>query len=540
MILALVRAHVGNRMVWLMIGPTALMAIFLPTVGGIVLLAIISSILPVVVSPQLTKFELTLPVHARVLMQARMLAAGALVVPPLLLWVLSVGVQRPRLWPLEWTPNVVIVAAMAIMLSYLAFGTPRLWTRVSLTGEIRLRLVLLAVVSAGVVYLLPTFVALGVLLIAAVALYFALVRSIPESLALTPAVETATMSRIAHHASARVVAEEISEWRLLRLLIGRPWYGVLYVPWFTLAVAFGQSGNLIFFFGMGVLASLSERRQRLRWLVALPLSHRVRLWVRIGPVVTVLGVGLVAGSVVRTVAYKQAYEISYGGQTTATPNEWYDSPSRVSLEHWSRAAPHTQPVITAPWGESIPADTLTLFGVTRYNSYTSRKTSSVQFIDWQFQRASAVVYGRAFTQAEYAALPERLRPVPRGRVVRAQVYFVSVLATGLLLLMWLTESVRSYRWKNREYAELAGVLFFLAGAMLFFFTVWVDFRQDVDLTLLLTQSVMLHALRVIPDFWPLTLLLATLPVLSAYRLLEWQFARSEIPAAELAVARQAA
>ena len=60
-------------------------------------------------------------------------------------------------------------------------------------------------------------------------------------------------------------------------------------------------------------------------------------------------------------------------------------------------------MITAPWGETVEAETLQALGATLYNPFTTRKASSARFVDWQFARATERVYGVSMTRADYEA-----------------------------------------------------------------------------------------------------------------------------------------
>ncbi len=528
MILALASGSLRWLGFWTFFAPVTLLAVIWPAFGSVALLGAAYMFLPKALPPDLTRFELTLPVHARVVLQARLLIAAVLFGVPALLWLISLLVQRPALVPLEWQLSVLPAVAMALTIAYLTPATRKHDARSSTAMAVRLQVALVAGFCAAVVYLLPAVFSLAVLSASSVMLYFVMVRRVPASLLLNTPVDKLQRTTGYHVERAPLKLKPVSGKQLFRLLLIPKWIYPIYL--LPAAAFYVWSGpNMMALFGsLVVFGSVDEQRKRLRGLVSLPISHRQRLWLEIGPTFVPLCIGLVLGFGIRTLNPPPVYEVIPYGQETTTPEEWHASPTRTSLVLWARAPKHSQPLITAPWGESVRADTLTLFGMTRFNPYTSREASSERFVDWQFQRASEVVYGRAFSLAGYEALSPSERPVPAWQLARGQIFALSTLVTALLLLTWLPVALQSHRRKNDVDPDIASVSILLFIAPLIPVVAWMEIMRDVQLGVVVAEAFVSFCLRLFPASWPLTLLVTTLPVYAACRLLEWQSARMEL------------
>ncbi len=565
MILSLVRAHLGNKLVWLMIAPLGLSSAPWPTLGAFGI-ATLAFVVPTAIPPRPSKFELMLPIHLRVVLQARLLSAGVLFGLPLLLWTVSYLLQRPTLLRLEWVLSVAPASAMAFMLSYMAPGTRRLLLRASFNVDVALRLAVLAAFCAGVVYTLPPVIAIGVLSSAAVVLYLALVRAIPDSLELSESNATAfyakwadrdevsrgSMQTVLMHVrnvgqrkerysserNASVDPVPVSDGQLLWLLLSPTWGKALYIVVASIAFT-STSGIVVLMFSFVMLQWSEERRQRNRWMLALPCSHRQRLWLQIAPSVIALSLGMIGGQTLKVVVWPYNEAITDRGQTTETPSEWRASPTRTSLAYWSATEKHTQPLIKAPWGETVAADTITIFSRTLHNPYTARESSSARFIEWQFQRASQAVLGQALSLDVYKAQPPDERPAHPATRASVRLAFGALIFALALLMVWLSETARSHR-RSGGLDELGDgylvLVFIVLGPMI----MWFEIKRDVDLMQVCVDAILLHIARSVSAYSIFVPLCALLTLIAAYRLLEWQFARSETPASELAVARQAA
>lgn len=154
------------------------------------------------------------------------------------------------------------------------------------------------------------------------------------------------------------------------------------------------------------------------WIFALPVHRRkllaVCLAAGISPFLAVYPLGRLFVNLqpYRAPVLMGYAEYPHGGaerKSTSTANV------EVSREYWARAAGPGQPSIEAPWGETAAPPVHAIFGIHIYNPYYAGPTNTKQFFDWQFERATQAVYGRAIPAPQYsAALQAGLRARPQG------------------------------------------------------------------------------------------------------------------------------
>jgi hypothetical protein len=178
-----------------------------------------------------------------------------------------------------------------------------------------------------------------------------------------------------------------------------------------------------------------------------------------------------------------------------------------------------------PWGERAEADTATVLGLTFYNPYTTPEHSSPRLKAWQFARATAEVYGRPLTQAEYDSMseyPPRLDSSPRARFLGA----IALLSFGLLIA--LGSELAYSRWPRpgtmaaHAVALIGAVPVLVLGAGQFFLRV-----RGSDATGPLLRIALRTMAAELPDNPVLALVIAGIPLAALYALLELQFRRSE-------------
>ncbi len=471
-----------------------------------------------------TAYEHTLPLHTRVLREGKWLAACVVLGVPILTW----GVSAHFLLPA--TPSVAAVlallaaAAMFAMLLYFTTDTgPRLMSRASVRAEIILRAVLLLAVCAALLYMLPIAFAAVALSVLVLPLYVVLARLIPAAQPLAIPQRDAATVMPANAASKP--HNRLSE--LLLLARTAMWW-----PMFGIPLLSGMSGYYGFFHSallvMIVASTAGLGSLRLRWMSALPISHSRRFLFTHGPLIALSVLAFAVGQVIgfgdRAMRYS---ELTRNGQRTNTPGDWGASPTRVSMVHWLVTDSNVQPLITAPWGEAVRADTISLFGVTRYNPFTSRKSSSRQFIDWQFTRASTVVFGETLTQAQYASLSPTDRPRVITRQSRAIALGNAAFVLQLLLGVWFFELGRWHRVTKQHFAvrHLVGSLpaiYLLQMLVLRSMTNRAIYIDDY-----LSERFTLTLLQLTHYSWLATAALITISITAAWRVLVWQFARSD-------------
>jgi len=185
------------------------------------------------------------------------------------------------------------------------------------------------------------------------------------------------------------------------------------------------------------------------------------------------------------------------------------------------------PVVEAPWGESCQPLITRILGFAIYNPYSSGASNSDRFQYWQYSRAAQTVYGEplTFDQVEAARRAGTLTPmVMRGR---ARIFGTALLLALALLGQWLIGLFSWRRLTNRRSRQ------FLSAAFLAFFfsalglDIWFPAHHAGTLSTALFNSLVLDAVRWIPNQLPATLAAAILAVVIPYWFVERQFKESE-------------
>jgi hypothetical protein len=301
--------------------------------------------------------------------------------------------------------------------------------------------------------------------------------------------------------------------------------GIAVVLWLVV-VAMAALGNesTFTYFWIAVLSISATMRVRTRWMAALPLSHRARLLAIVVPAVVVTAGCVALGAAIELPFPPRREWLTREAPSTSTLDHW-DGPTRVSIDHWRRAATGTAPVITAPWGEHAVADTATVFGVTLYNPWTSTADNTPRFVEWQHQRATADVYGRPMTRDEYRAAGPR--PPRAAGDARAWLVNAAFLLTLGLVVLLVSELGYSHR---RRLGSRATVVVQWLGALPLMALIIADAAYRVrggGVVILLLHRALLDLGALMPSNAVLAVVVAGLPVAAAYALLERQFRRSE-------------
>ncbi len=517
------RQHLFAPTGWVAMPIIAFMAAFFPVSTGPVFLFAFLAVLPAFHHARATGFDRALPLHARVILEARLLAALGLLLLPVLVWAIALHLQQPGAWPLPHVLAVPCVMLMVSMTIYLSDGSPRRFANASFRTEVIARLTVLAAVVGAVMLALPARAALATLIVVAMAMYRWLRTNIPAAI---PDDIAATERAAQPGSGVRSSASRSSLWRYT--FPSKSSFALLAVVLvFAVMSGFDSSTWLFACLYVGGFFNLSKLSSR--WLALLPLSHSTRLRLAIGPLL-IAGVGGTAiGMAAGEYFSPEQYNLTMRSQTTFTPGEWRQSPSRVSLSYWHIAARHEQPVIVAPWGERVPADTVSAFGQTRFNPYTSRKSSSEQFIEWQFQRATEAVYGQSLTQAEYKALPARERPPSVMQQPAARVLLLGITLVVMLLSAWAFELQtwhRAIRW-SRLPRNMLFVAAFIPTIALLFLPRWFVGGIPAFANVVVMESLCLAITQWLGNSVVLSLLVCAAAAFLAWRLLLWQFTQSE-------------
>lgn len=527
MIARLVGSHLER------LGPVRLALLLILGVPGVVaptlVIVLILAMVWVIIPPRPTAFEAALPVRGREVVMARVIATLALmalamsasITLPLLDRTMSFMLAT-RLWSLLATYALGVVAALL----------PYHLHRGSLRSPSHIRHALawgaFAAVGGAVRYLLPPLAAAWLLALGAVAGITVLWHSIPDALQLAPAQcrpgrskapAPVVLSTAGH--GRRTTSETGARWPLATLHAIVPWRLAVLYPFLIVVAMLGRS---MIFFCIVVLAVYSTVRAHTRWLAALPLAERTRLLAVVLPSVVAITCCVGIGAVVPW-SIPSRDLLTHDGPLTSTWTNAYYSPTTVSLDHWRRAPSASAPVIIAPWGERVVADTGTVLGMTLYNPYTSSDQSSSRFVAWQFERAATAVYGRPLTKAQYDTMsvyPRRYDGGPRAWLVST----AALLVLGLLIAL-LSELSLSHRLRPGSMAaRVAPGLIVLPPAVTLAAGVLLRVRYT-DAAMPLLRG----ATRTVADALPanpvLALVVACMPVAVTYALLEWQFRQSE-------------
>ena len=198
----------------------------------------------------------------------------------------------------------------------------------------------------------------------------------------------------------------------LILLVADVWMGFMYLALYTV-------GNI------------TDSRPRVRWMRTMPISRqRLAALSILPPLIPVILLLLFTKATHNSSPFRS-------GMNDMEPDSEVRgifSSTSVSLNFWHLTRHgDTQPTIVAPWGETAPAQTITVFGIRLYNPYTAWDSSSTQFRDWQFARATTAAYGRALTRNEHR---RDLRPAVVTRLPR-----MIVLLTGVGICIILIANI---------------------------------------------------------------------------------------------------
>ncbi|MEP6621253.1 MAG: hypothetical protein ABJE47_18145 [bacterium] len=497
-------------------------------------------------------FELGLPIRGRDLFAARLSVSLLVITPPLVAWVIASQVQHSPVGTIDIRLDALVTVILAVIVSSLV--------RPAEVNASRARVVLLpwgvlGLASAAVAYASPSHVAPVLLALAIPGALFAAWRVVPDALQVAPPEPegaSAPASFVgANHGEIRggrsdLLATEDREeqtgmrWSASRaatlgarmvspvtaLTIRAAVAPTVMVFWGLMLFA-ALNGQWLFMYCIALLSSYDSIRGRVDWLKALPFSHRRRL-------LTVLIPGNIAMLV--AVLIGMSIDIPFLRFTkrpdTNAPHSWYargdyfSSPTRVSLEYWSRMGSETVPVITAPWGEQAAADTITVLGIALFNPYTSVKGSSDAFVKWQYARLTTAVFGHPVPYEEYSA--SRAFPPSRTQSARMRLLNLATVAVLALFMAWAAEF---RRW--RRFALVGTTLgraLVWVPALLTMGLIGVDARYTstgAQVVVPMAERALLFVNAALPQNILAVCIAALLPVVAMYALLEWQFSQSE-------------
>jgi len=237
---------------------------------------------------------------------------------------------------------------------------------------------------------------------------------------------------------------------LLRIVFSTSYpMAVLLVP---VASLFGLWGWPLLAFYMGAI--FVGVHKDTPWLHTIPVSRHKLFALLLLPLVALVIGGL---------AVQTGFFLANGpeGLVTTGPGPFWEIYSyggpmnvKVPVAYWLRARGGEAPVIQAPWGERCQPHTYTLFGVALYNPYAVEDGKSMEFFEWQFERATKAVYGKAITRSQYeAALLSGPLVVQQLRITALK---LTAMIAGCLLMIYIFQFVWWYRVRRRVRTAVVG------------------------------------------------------------------------------------
>jgi hypothetical protein len=280
-----------------------------------------------------------------------------------------------------------------------------------------------------------------------------------------PAFQSAPFEAVAEKADARARGPAWAFRPLLRSMFS--WFYVFFAVIGIVVCVLTQP----LFLPALLMAAYGVTRRRLRWLsgAGLPISPRVQMSLMLLPLllwVTLSYVPLALFELpedsMRGPQISSAQYWDYAG--SGDPKDAGAAPNlAMPLEYWKVAPRGHAPKIRAPWGESTQPTDLRLLGFSIYNPYSADRQNSPRFLEWQFARATAVVFGRAMPISQYEAVRIGIW-TPLEAQAGAKILEWGLLLGFTILLVWLFEmaDARPFRRIKRvvfESSLLALLLF---------------------------------------------------------------------------------
>jgi hypothetical protein len=459
-----------------------------------------------------TGFQITLPIAGREILLVRMI--GAI----LTIW-LPVGAASLLLtWVHRDGSQSLCLGGAALTLAALLPLTVRL-REATIPGWISFGMWVSAVaLGVGVWFILPPegFLALFAALICGLMVHAAV--TVPATFEVAPREASAVRP-----AGSRLRFQRPDWWPIARSAM--PWLAVPFFAWGLV-----MSGNLvilleavIFAFQAGVLC-----RDRSRWLHTLPLSRHVLLGLTMVTTVGALAAGAAFGDWIYRPAFLPPMKPFLGRYRPGIDQgDRFLVRTNVPLEYWRKMPGAAAPIIIAPWGESVKAATVSIFGLNFYNPYTATKANSPQFFDWQVGNATQTMYGERMSSDESAHYAHRQIPRYPGQN-RLDILGFSTLVFFLLTSVYVRELSLSrslWRFRSTRFLSLAVALLFAAWFPFDFGVLSARYGTPVSGPLL--QILFTQISAAVPGNSMMLLALAMAPSLAMYWLALRQFAQAE-------------
>ena len=558
--LRLVRRYLSDPSVWPFAVAAALVTTKWPLYGFVATSSLLNYVARAVPG-RATIYDAALPIPARDLVMARMIARVILAWIPLVTWVVMSQTQDVRLWSLSRTIELAEIMTLALIVPYCIRGAALYLTPFQAYGQ---PLAILLACSVLVLNVIPASLGAVVFAIAIVTILAWTVATMPAAfesaprhrkLHMRPRIDTRTLSSNAVGAVApsAPLVDEQTEWFDYTGPQWAAWSPILQsvVSWqvcimFAFMVVAGATGSWLIYLIIFAPTAHFALRQRTRWLVALPMSHRKRLLAILMPLFVASLGGVLIG---RELPYKYSPDRDMSATAPSSLYEkghYYSSPTRVPLTYWTemsqlKRSPRGRVFgrgvdIFAPWGERVAADTITIFGTMYFNRFTTTEQSSERLVAWQFANATKAVYGRSISRGEYE--DERLpRPRPVTRGWRVQLLGAGFALALLFFIVFTNERSFSKDLSRRRAGQryVAGpLLLWLPVAVIAAVATYYSGRRVNAMVMPMIERALLALSRALPSNPIVVMLVALLPALAMYAILEWQFRRSESDSSQVA------
>lgn len=460
-----------------------------------------------------TPFHAALPIRGRQIFLSRVLPAlGAIWLVALtfggMAWIRGMLNAHTAVQLAECAAAFSVAILLPYMVRFREFRIP--------VGLLAAQWGFLAAATALICWLLPAAVGLAIFSLAGAGIFIRTWVAIPESFESGPRT-AACVNAMAKPRGAPAVVW----WPIVR---GFPWVVLGFVPMLV-----NSARMEIWLFAIPfTMFPFMAIRQKMRWLRALPFSHRRLLLMSLIPAL-LLSVGAAA---IGMQVPMDNYSVRAGGPDSDSGVD-YETVS-VDLPFWKVAVNGKAAVATSPWGESFQPKPRTLLGVPLYNPYAVGPANSKAFSDWQFQRATEAVYGRALDIRHLETAKRKgLRPITSGP--RMQILKLSAITLLGLILIWMAEFVQS-QWTAGKRFTRAGSGWLLAAAVFVpavVLALILEFgpmrgQAGVFVTQALANALLFHVSLLLPgSLWAVAAAGAA-PVVLIYLQLEKQFAKAQI------------
>lgn len=307
------------------------------------------------------------------------------------------------------------------------------------------------------------------------------------------------------------VVRSIGTWRSVLYLFTRPYLVVI------------TNGLIAPVF----MLSIGETYATLRWLTALPVSRRKLLLLSLLPAMTVVLSGLAIAALIPENSVFPDVQLTIF--QCGSDSRLFDARGRclsVNLAYWNWSIGNPKTSISAPWGETYPAESQDLRGFTLTNPWSVPANSSARFFDWQLSRATQAIYGRPISRETLQRTGYRaIRPVVRSpRMAVAGAGFFT--AWGLILVFIINLRAWSrFLGRPKSALWLSRILLSASIGIMFLPTYVIGISRGFRIP---SDALLFRLSNILPVSLTAVTALTLAVVLAVYWLLEKQFEEIEL------------